>query len=647
MGKSLTYKILEQHLVSGKLEAGEEIGIKIDQTLTQDATGTMAYLQFESMKIDRVKTELSVSYVDHNTLQEGFENADDHRYLQTVAARYGIYFSRPGNGICHQVHLERFGKPGKTLLGSDSHTPTGGGIGMVAIGAGGLDVAVAMGGGAFHLIAPEVIKVELSGKLRKWVSAKDVILYILSLISTKGNVNKVLEYTGEGVRTLSVPERATITNMGAETGVTTSLFPSDDITAEFLKAQDRGNDWVEMKADGDAVYERVIKIDLSSLEPMAALPHSPGNVVPVKEISGTKVDQVAIGSCTNSSLRDLIIVGSILNGKKVKEETSLIISPGSKQVFSMISKNGALSSMIDAGARIMESTCGFCIGNGQAPGTEAVSLRTNNRNFEGRSGTRSAGIYLVSPEVAALSAISGEVVDPLASGEVYPAVKMPEKFYIDDSMIVVPPDEKEAKKENVRKGPNIGELSSSSALPGRLEGEIAIKVGDKITTDHIMPAGSRLKYRSNIEKYSEFVFEGIDPGFPEKARALRDRGKAVFVLAGESYGQGSSREHAALCPMHLGVKAVLVKSIERIHAANLVNFGILPLIFKDPEDYEKISAGDSIRIDGLLDKLGSGKNIVILDENSGIEVEMTYNLSSRQIDILSAGGMLNYTTKIR
>ena len=647
MGRSLTYKILKEHLVSGELKAGNEIGIKIDQTLTQDATGTMAYLQFESMKIDRVETELSVSYVDHNTLQEGFENADDHKYLQTVAARYGLHFSRPGNGICHQVHLERFGKPGKTLLGSDSHTPTGGGIGMISIGAGGLDVAVAMGGGSFYIISPEVIKVELTGRLKNWVSAKDVILYVLSLISTKGNVNKVLEYAGEGVKTLSVPERSTITNMGAETGVTTSIFPSDEITKAFLKAQSREKDWVELRSDGDAEYDQVIEVDLSKVEPMVSLPHSPGNVIPVRDIAGKKVDQVAIGSCTNASLRDLLIVGKILEGKKVSPETSLILSPGSKQVFSMISKNGALSSMIDAGARIMESTCGFCIGNGQAPKTDAVSLRTNNRNFEGRSGTRSAGIYLVSPEVAALSAIAGEIVDPLAADRVltYPDIEMPENFDIDDSMIIFPAEEKTAKSVKICKGPNIGELSANVELSNRLEGQIAIKVGDKITTDHIMPAGARLKYRSNVEKYSEFVFEGVDPKFPENAKNLRDQGKAVFVLGGESYGQGSSREHAALCPMHLGVKAVLVKSVERIHAANLVNFGIIPLVFIDQKDYEKIDAGDDIVIEDLIASLNRGEEISVKNVTRAVEIKMKYNLSKRQIKILSAGGLLNYTTK--
>jgi aconitate hydratase len=640
MRKNLVHKILEEHLVAGKLVPGEEIGIKIDQTITQDATGTMAYLEFEAMGIPRVKTELSVSYVDHNTLQQGFENADDHRYLRTVAAKYGVYFSRPGNGICHQVHLERFGKPGKTLLGSDSHTPTGGGIGMISIGAGGLDVAVAMGGGAFYLIAPEVVKVELSGKLRKWVSAKDIILHVLGILSTKGNVNRVLEYSGDGVRTLSVPERATIANMGAETGVTTSVFPSDEITKLFLRAQGREKDWKKLEADPDAEYSRVLRIDLSQLVPMAALPHSPGNVVTVKEIAGKKVDQVAIGSCTNSSLMDLTIVGKILKGKKVHPDTSVIVAPGSKQVFSMIAKSGILQDIIDSGARIMESACGFCIGNGQAPSTGAVSVRTNNRNFEGRSGTASAGIYLVSPETAALCALSGEFVDPMSMGESkFPDIKLPEEFEVDDSMVLAP--DKEGEGADVFRGPNIGAPPFSVPLVDSMTGEIAIKVGDKITTDHIMPAGSRLKYRSNIKKYSEFVFEGVDPEFPKRAAALRDSKKAVFVVAGESYGQGSSREHAAICPMYLGVKAIIARSFERIHAANLVNFGILPLVFADQRDYDRMDKNDVLRIDNIISRLSSDKNIVIENMTKKTTIEAKYSLSGRQKSILKAGGLLN------
>ncbi|MDD4202763.1 MAG: aconitate hydratase [Candidatus Omnitrophica bacterium] len=641
MPKTLTYKILANHLVSGELKPGNEIGIKIDQTLTQDATGTMAYLQFEAMGIPKVKTELSVSYVDHNTLQQGFENADDHAYLRTVASKIGVRFSRPGNGVCHQVHIERFGVPGKTLLGSDSHTPTGGGIGMIAIGAGGIDVAVAMGGGAFNLIAPKVTKVMLTGKLRKWVSAKDVILHVLSIVSTKGNVNTVLEYCGDGVKYLSVPERATITNMGAETGVTTSIFPSDHITKEFLKAQNRVSSWQELKADEDAQYDKIIEIDLSKVVPMAALPHSPGNVVKVSEIAGKKVDQVAIGSCTNSSLWDLMVVGNILKGKNVDPKTDLIIAPGSKQVFSMISKNGILTDMIDAGARIMESACGFCIGNGQSPKTDAVSVRTNNRNFEGRSGTRSAGIYLVSPETAALCALKGEFVDPLSMKEKdFPEIDMPENFDIDDSMILLPSEKPE--QVQIMRGPNIGNPPKNVPLKETLEGEIVIKVGDKITTDHIMPAGVRLKYRSNIEKYSEFVFEGVDPDFSRNALKVKQSSKAVFIVAGESYGQGSSREHAALCPMYLGVKAVFARSFERIHSANLVNFGILPLVFVEPSDYDKLNKKDEIAMKNILRSLDKNENI-ILELSNGSKIKMSYSLSDRQKAIIKAGGLLNYT----
>ncbi len=642
MADNLTYKILRRHLVEGQLLPGEEIGIKIDQTLTQDATGTMAYLQFESMGIEKVKTELSVSYVDHNTLQQGYENADDHKYLQTVASKYGIKFSRPGNGICHQVHLERFGRPGKTLLGSDSHTPTGGGIGMIAIGAGGLDVAVAMGGGAFYLTAPWVIKIELTGMLRKWVSAKDIILHLLSILSTKGNVNRVLEYCGDGLKTLSVPERATITNMGAETGVTTSIFPSDEITREFLKAQNRENDWQELKADAAAEYDQVIKIDLSKIVPMVALPHSPGNVVPVSEIAGKKVDQVEIGSCTNSSLRDLTIAGKILEGRKVHPEVSLSIAPGSRQVFAMIAKNGILANMIDSGARIMESTCGFCIGCGQAPKTNAISVRTNNRNFEGRSGTASAGIYLVSVETAVLCALEGVFVDPLSKSTAeFPEITLPEKFDVDDSMIIS--DEIGSGKEEIFRGPNIGDPPQNSPLAEELKGQVAIKVGDKITTDHIMPAGPRLKFRSNIEKYSGFVFEGVDPDFSQRAKALKEKKQAVFIVAGDSYGQGSSREHAALCPMFLGVKAVFAKSLERIHAANLVNFGILPLVFSNPDDYDNMDAEDHIHMSDLTASLEAGKSIIIENKTKGKKIKMDYELSARQKEIIKAGGLLNYT----
>lgn len=644
MGRNIVEKILGGHLVEGELVPGSEIGIRVDQTLTQDATGTMAYLQFESMGIPKVRTDLSVSYVDHNTLQQGFENADDHRYLKTVAEKHGIYFSRPGNGICHQVHLERFGKPGRTLLGSDSHTPTGGGIGMIAIGAGGLDVAVAMGGGPFYMTAPEVIRVELTGKLRKWVSAKDVILHILAVLSTRGNVNKVLEYGGPGVSTLSVPERATITNMGAETGVTTSVFPSDEVTAGFLRAQRRPGDWEEVRADPDADYADRMEVDLSSVVPMTAKPHSPGNVVPVSEVEGLRVDQVAIGSCTNSSLRDLVIVGKLLKGKKVDQDTSLVIAPGSRQVFNMIAGEGILADMISAGARIMESTCGFCIGAGQAPGTDAVSVRTSNRNFEGRSGTASAGIYLASPETAALCALNGKFVDPgTMPEEEFPEFSMPGSFLVDDGMIVSPPEDPSGVE--VLRGPNIGDPPSNRPLSDHLSGEVVIKVGDKITTDHIMPAGPRLKYRSNVGKYSEFVFEGVDPDFSASAAKVRDRGEAVFIAAGESYGQGSSREHAALCPMYLGVKAVIAKSFERIHAANLVNFGILPLVFADPADYDRVKRGDSLSMDDLREKLERGDDIIITGTGAGSGISLKYTLSERQKRILMAGGLLNYTKK--
>jgi len=642
MKKTLTYKILENHLVTGELKPGSEVGIRIDHTLTQDATGTMAYLQFESMGIPRVKTEVSVSYVDHNTIQQGFENADDHRYLETVAAKYGIYFSRLGNGICHQVHLERFAKPGKTLLGSDSHTPTCGGMGMIAIGAGGLDVAVAMGGGAFYLIAPEVIKINLSGKLRRWVTAKDVILTVLSILSTKGNVNKVIEYGGEGVLSLSVPERSTITNMGAETGVTTSIFPSDEVTRGFLRAEGREADWKELSADDGAEYARVIDIDLSSLVPMVALPHSPGNVVPVKDVAGKKVDQVAIGSCTNSSLKDLTIVGKILEGKKIHKNTSLAIAPGSRQVFSMIAKSGMLTAMVDAGARIAESACGFCIGNSLAPQSGGISVRTNNRNFEGRCGTKDAEVYLVSPETAVLAALEGKLVDPLSrKQEDFPSIALPEKFNIDDSMIIPPssrPDE-----VTIVRGPNIGQPPRPVPLADELKGEAAIKVGDKITTDHIMPAGVRLKYRSNIKKYSEFVFEDVDPAFSKRAAALRDAHKAVFIIAGESYGQGSSREHAALCPMYLGVKAVFARSFERIHAANLVNFGILPLVFADGKGYDAIAQGDELEVVDVLGALDRNAPLAVRNATKGRTIEMRYILTSRQKAMIKAGGLLRYT----
>ena len=638
MGHSVTYKILEEHLVEGTLSAGEEIGIRIDQTLTQDATGTMAYLQFEAMGIPQVKTEISVSYVDHNTLQTGFENADDHKYLQTMNSNFGIYHSKAGNGICHQVHLERFGRPGATLLGSDSHTPTGGGIGMIAIGAGGLDVAVAMGGGPFFLACPRVINIKLTGRLRAWVSAKDIILKVLHILTTKGNVGCVVEYTGPGIETLSVPERATITNMGAELGVTTSLFPSDEVTKKFLEAQGRAEAWRELLPDADAVYDRVIELDLSELKPMVACPHSPDNIKYIAELKGMKIDQVAIGSCTNSSYKDLMIVARILRGKKAHSDISFVVAPGSRQVFQMLAENGALADIIASGARIMESACGFCIGSGQAPVTKGVSLRTNNRNFEGRSGTADGQVYLVSPEVAALSAIKGELVDPLDyDAALFPRVEMPEKFIIDDSLIIPPSKTKTA----IFRGPNIGEPPYTEPLADEIRGVIGLKVGDKITTDHIMPAGQRLKYRSNIPEYSRYVFEGVDPEFA--ARSLENRKKNIFtvIAGGLSYGQGSSREHAAICPMYLGVRAIMAKSFERIHSGNLINFGILPLIFKSEADYDRISQGMNFSMTGLIEAVKRGSLIKVNIGGAVIELELL--ATQRQRRILLAGGLLNYT----
>ncbi len=640
MGKNLVYKILGSHLIQGVLEPGAELAIKIDQTLTQDATGTMAYLQFEAMGVERVKTELSVSYVDHNTLQDGYENADDHRYLQTVASKYGIYYSRAGNGICHQVHLERFGRPGKTLLGSDSHTPTGGGIGMIAIGAGGLDVSVAMGGGPFYLACPKVVKINLTGRLQPWVAAKDVILAILEKLTTKGNVGTALEYGGEGVKTLSVPERATITNMGAELGVTTSIFPSDELTKAFLKAQKREDQWIQLSADGDAQYDRIIDLDLGTLAPRVAGPHSPDNIAAVKDIAGTKVDQVMVGSCTNSSYRDLMLVASMLKGRKIHPDVSFGVAPGSRQVLGMIAGNGALAEIISSGARILESTCGFCIGAGQAPKTDAVSVRTSNRNFEGRSGTKSAKVYLASPETAVAAALTGRITDPRELGMPYPDVLMPSEFHIDDSMILPPSDRSDT--VTVYRGPNIGDPPKGDALPDAIKGVVAIKLGDKITTDHIMPAGSRLKYRSNIPKYAEFVFEGVDPQFSKKALENKKAGVHNVIIAGASYGQGSSREHAAICPMYLGVKAVIAKSFERIHSANLVNFGILPLTFANDKDYDALGANDNVEIAGIKEALQKSADLS-LRTSGGKTVILKYTLSSRQRDILLAGGMLNYT----
>jgi aconitate hydratase len=643
MGKSLTRKIIEKHLVVGEYVPGKEIGIKIDQTLTQDATGTMAYLQFEAMGLKQVKTELSVSYVDHNTVQVGFENADDHKYLQTVAAKYGIIYSKAGNGICHQVHLERFGKPGKTLLGSDSHTTTGGGIGMIAIGAGGLDVAVAMGGGEFYLTCPKVYKINLKGNLKPWVTAKDVVLRMLQIFTVKGNVGVIMEYAGPGVKTLTVPERATIANMGAEMGVTTSSFPSDEETKKFLKAQDREADWTEQKADEDAEYDKVVDIDLGELEPLAAAPHSPGNIVKVSDLKDVKVDQVMLGSCTNSSYKEIATAAKIMQGKKVHPDVSFGIAPGSRQVLQMTTKDGFIGDLLAAGARLQEAACGFCIGNSQSPCTTGVSLRTSNRNFEGRSGTQDAQVYLVSPEVAAVSALTGKITDPRTLKIPYPKVEMPTKFLVDDSLFIFPKDAD--KNVEIARGPNIGAPPVNDKMPNNVKGVIGIKVGDKITTDHIMPAGARLKYRSNVPKYAEFVFETVDSTFAKRAMEAKKNGLHTVIVAGESYGQGSSREHAALCPMYLGVKAIIAKSVERIHAANLVNFGIISLTFKDMADYDKIGQGDEIEIADIKTKLQNNESVILLDKTKNLKIELTYNLSQRQKDILYEGGLLSYTVK--
>ncbi len=643
MGCTLTEKILRQHLADGFYEPGKEIGIRIDQTLTQDATGTMAYLQFESMMLSDIATELSVSYVDHNTIQVGFENADDHAYLESIAKKYGIYFSRPGNGICHQVHLERFARPGKTLLGSDSHTPTAGGVGSLAMGAGGLDVAVAMGGGAYYLTTPRVINVHLTGRLMPWAAAKDVVLKVLSILSTKGNVGYVCEYTGEGIAELTVPERATITNMGAEAGVTTSIFPSDGQTKRFLQAQGREEQWVALAADKDAIYDRTLEIDLSEIEPLASAPHSPGNIARIKDIN-LPVDQVMIGSCTNSSYVDLMTVAAMLKGKHLPASVSLGIAPGSRQVLSTIARNGALSDMIAFGARILESSCGFCIGNSMSPCTDSVSVRTSNRNFKGRSGTPSAQVYLTSPLVAAASAITGRLTDPRELGIDFPRIDMPLHFEIDDSMIIPPLSKAERAETKICRGPNIGEPPVNGPMPEDISGRVTIRVEDLITTDHIMPAGSRLKYRSNVPKYSEFVFEPLDKEFCHRASALRDQGTHNLIVAGLSYGQGSSREHAALCPMYLGVKGVIAKSIERIHAANLVNFGILPLTFAQESDWESLPEETDVRIPDIRKALESGKeNIIALAGNKQITLKM--NLSKRQRDILLAGGLLPFTVQ--
>ena len=639
MGYTLAQKILKNHLVCGNMVAGEEIGIKIDQTLTQDATGTMAYLEFEAMGVPRVKTERSVAYIDHNTLQSGFENADDHRFIGSVCKKHGIYFSRPGNGICHQVHLERFGIPGKTLIGSDSHTPTGGGIGMIAIGAGGMDVAVAMGGGTYYITCPKIVKVELTGHLEPWVAAKDVILEVLRRLSVKGGVGKIIEYCGEGVKTLSVPERATITNMGAELGATTSIFPSDEITRTFLKAQGREEDYTPLSADADAVYDEVVEINLSELVPLAACPHSPDNVKSVEEIGKLKIDQVCIGSCTNSSLLDMLKVAHILKGKTVHPDVSLSIAPGSKQVLNMLAENGALAIMIDAGARILESACGPCIGMGQSPNSKGISLRTFNRNFEGRSGTKDGQVYLVSPELAAASALTGYLTDPRELGDM-PEFTLPEVFTINDNMIVPPVPAEEMDSVEVLRGPNIKPFPVSEPLKDTIEAKCSLKVGDNITTDHIMPAGAKiLPLRSNIPKISEYCFAVCDEQFHDRALEL----KQSIIVGGSNYGQGSSREHAALAPLYLGVKAVLVKSFARIHMANLINAGIIPMTFADEADYDRIDQMDELSIKDVIAQIQTGNRVKVTNQTKGFDFEVCVDLSARQKEMLIAGGLLNYT----
>lgn len=640
MGLTIAQKIIKEHLISGEMTAGSEIALRIDQTLTQDATGTMAYLEFETMGIPRVRTELSVAYIDHNTLQSGFENADDHRFIQSMAKKYGLYFSRPGNGICHQVHLERFGKPGKTLIGSDSHTPTGGGIGMLAMGAGGLDVAVAMGGGAYYITMPKMYKVSLTGKLRDFVTAKDVSLEILRILSVKGGVGAVIEWGGPGVATLSVPERATITNMGTELGATTSIFPSDEVTKAFLEAEGRGEDYRALASDEDAVYDKVIDIDLSSLKPMIACPHSPDNVVTVESLKGTKVDQVCIGSCTNSSLLDMLKVAALLKGKTIRPEVSLSISPGSKQVLSMLADCGALSDILASGARVLECACGPCIGMGFSPNSGGVSLRTFNRNFEGRSGTADGQVYLVSPETAVAAALTGEITDPMLLGEM-PKVELPEAFKIDDSALIPPAPAGEAEELPILRGPNIKAFPDSKPQEDILEAPLVLKVGDNITTDHIMPAGSKiLPYRSNIPHLSQFCFGVCDETFPERAKAA---GTSIIV-GGNNYGQGSSREHAALVPLYLGVRAVITKSFARIHVANLINAGIMPLTFKNPEDYDKVNQGDELKLTDIYAGMDGGE-ITLTDVTTGESFPLTCSFTDRQKDILKAGSLLKYVAK--
>ena len=638
MGYTIAQKIIKAHLVSGEMTPGAEIGLRIDQTLTQDATGTMAYLALEAMDVPRVRTELSVAYIDHNTLQCGFENADDHRFIQTVARKYGVRFSRPGNGICHQVHLERYGKPGKTLIGSDSHTPTGGALGMLAMGAGGMDVAVAMAGGAYYINMPRMFKVNLTGKLPPWVSAKDISLEILRILSVRGGRGAIIEWGGEGIQTLSVPERATITNMGTELGATTSIFPADEVTREFLRAQGREEDFTPLASDPDAVYDRVIDIDLSALEPLCACPHSPDNVKAARELEDVRVDQVCVGSCTNSSLRDLLRVAAILKGRTVAPTVSLSISPGSRQVLQMLSACGALADILASGARVLECACGPCIGMGFSPNSGGVSVRTFNRNFEGRSGTRDAQVYLASPEVAAASAILGHIADPRTLGE-YPEVQLPDRFTIDDSGVLLPADPEEAKSVEVVRGPNIRPMPLGEPLKDEISAPLTLKVGDNITTDHIMPAGAKiLPYRSNVPKLSEFCFTVCDETFPQRAKAA---GRSIIV-GGANYGQGSSREHAALVPMYLGVRAVVAKSFARIHAANLINYGILPLTFVNAGDYDRLAQGDNLTISGIFAGLESGK-FTLTDKTTGETFALACELSPRQREILRNGGLLAYT----
>lgn len=638
MGETLAQKIIRAHLLHGDMTPGSEIALRIDQTLTQDATGTMAYLEFETMGIPRVKTELSVAYVDHNTLQSGFENADDHRYLQTVAKKHGVWFSRPGNGICHQVQLERFGKPGKTLIGSDSHTPTGGGIGMLAFGAGGMDVAVAMGGGAYYITMPKMFKVNLTGTLRPYVTAKDISLELLRILSVKGGVGAIIEWGGPGIAALSVPERATITNMGTELGATTSIFPSDDVTRAFLAAEGREADFIPLASDPDARYDRIIDIDLNTLQPMIACPHSPDNVVPVETLAGTKVDQVCIGSCTNSSLFDMLKVAALLKGRTIAPGVSLSISPGSKQVLTMLADCGALTDILASGARLLECACGPCIGMGFSPNSGGVSLRTFNRNFLGRSGTKDAQVYLVSPETAVAAALTGTITDPQTLGPM-PAVTLPEQFRIDDSAVLPPAPADEADAVEVLRGPNIQPFPQSRPFADTLTAELVLKVGDNITTDHIMPAGAKiLPYRSNIPKLAEFCFTVCDPTFPARARAAGDG----IIVGGSNYGQGSSREHAALVPMYLGIRCVVAKSFARIHAANLINAGILPLTFENPDDYDALQPGARLRIDDIRAGMAAG-SLTLTDTAAGKAYSVVCSLTERQQAILLAGGLLNYT----